>query len=332
MPYRLRTPLNGSIGFSEVLLDEKFGKLNDKQRRFTENTLTSGRHLLRLINDILDLSKIEAGKMEVSPHEFDLRQSLDEIQTLVRNLALKKDIELHCKSVPQRPVKTDPKLFKQVMFNLLSNAIKFTPAGGRVDVVVHCLDGLSLRVQPISHLLPASRRERIESNEDYALIEVRDSGIGIPPEDHDKIFVPFQQLDASYARRQEGTGLGLALTRRIVRLLGGEISFTSQRGEGSCFVFYMPLHYSGHAEEDELSHEQEAVAVPPRAVVEVAPETPGSSAAPLPRAKISPAFDAEQQTEKALWPWGEPPPRHKRKHASPTPGVGAGDDAGQKAH
>ena len=332
MSHELRTPLNGIIGFSEVLMDEKFGKLNDKQRRFTENTLTSGRHLLRLINDILDLSKIEAGKMEVSPHEFDLRQSLDEIQTLVRNLALKKDIQLHCKSVPQRLVKTDPKLFKQVMFNLLSNAIKFTPAGGRVDVVVHCLDGLSLRVQPISHLLPANRRERIESHEDYALVEVRDSGIGIPPEDHDKIFVPFQQLDASYARRQEGTGLGLALTRRIVRLLGGEISFTSQRGEGSCFTFYMPLHYSGHAEEDELSHEQDVVTAPPRTVVEVAPETPGDASAPLSPARSPLAIDAERQTEKALWPWGEPPPRHKRKHAMRSPGEDAGDHGGQKVH
>ncbi|HZM15872.1 MAG TPA: ATP-binding protein [Candidatus Krumholzibacteria bacterium] len=329
MSHELRTPLNGIIGFSEVLLDEKFGKLNDKQRRFTENALTSGRHLLRLINDILDLSKIEAGKMEVAPHEFDLRQSLDEIQTLVRNLALKKDIQLHCKPVPELLAKTDPKLFKQVMFNLLSNAIKFTPSGGRVDVVVQCLEGQSLRVQPISHLLPARRRERIESHREYALIEVRDSGIGISPEDHERIFVPFQQLDTSYARRQEGTGLGLALTRRLVRLLGGEISFTSQQGKGSSFVFYMPLQYSGHDVEDDLSPEQEAAA--PGRAVEAVPERSSNAPAPLLESNGSPAVDAERQTEKALWPWGEPPFRHKKKQASRAVSGDASDHARQEA-
>ena len=300
MSHELRTPLNGIIGFSEVLLDEKFGKLNEKQRRFTENTLTSGRHLLRLINDLLDLSKIEAGKMEVVTHDFDLRQSLDEIQILVRNLALKKDIHLHCSPIPERWASTDPKLFKQVMFNLLSNAIKFTPAGGTVHVDVQCLDGQALRAAPLSHLLPPRRREQIGPG-GHVLVEVRDSGIGIAPEDHEKIFVPFQQLDASYARRQEGTGLGLALTRRIVRLLGGEIWFTSQRAEGSRFVFYIPLEYSGELTEEESTPPP---ANQPASRTTSAPEVVPAGARAQPEMPGAPA-DSEEQLESALWPWGQ---------------------------
>ena len=305
MSHELRTPLNGIIGFSEVLLDEKFGKLNDKQRRFTENTITSGRHLLRLINDLLDLSKIEAGKMEVVPQPLDLTQSLEEIQVLVRNLSLKKGIQLHCGPVPQRIAHSDPKLFKQVMFNLLSNAIKFTPVDGRVDVAVRCLSGAELRAEPVSHVLPVGRREAI-ADADHVLVEVRDTGIGIAPEDHEKIFVPFQQLDSSYARLQEGTGLGLALTRRIVRLLGGEIWFTSQRQAGSCFIFFIPLEYTGEAVEH----------VPDMGASEAVPsadvsEAPVAAAAVEPDATVEPAVDSEEQIERVLWPWGEKPARVK---------------------
>lgn len=242
MSHELRTPLNGIIGFSEVLLDGKFGELNAKQQRFTENMLISGRHLLRLVNDMLDLSKIEAGKLDVDPQVFDLRLSMDEIQTLVRNLALKKDISLRCGPLPARQARTDPKLFKQVMFNLLSNATKFTPNGGNVMVLVRCMSGPELRAEPVCQLLPPRQRESIPDQE-FLLVEIQDSGIGIAPEDHGRIFVPFQQLDASYARHQEGTGLGLALTRRIVRLLGGEIWFTSRRDVGSRFIFCIPLEY-----------------------------------------------------------------------------------------
>ena len=307
MSHELRTPLNGIIGFSEVLLDEKFGKLNDKQKRFTENTITSGRHLLRLINDLLDLSKIEAGKMEVVPQTVDLAQSLEEIQILVRNLSLKKGIQLFCGPVPQRTAHSDPKLFKQVMFNLLSNAIKFTPVDGCVEVSVRCLSGAELRAEPVSHVLPAGRREAIGDVE-HVLVEVRDTGVGIAPEDHEKIFVPFQQLDSSYARLQEGTGLGLALTRRIVRLLGGEIWFTSQRQAGSCFIFFIPLEYAG-----------EAVELVPEMAASESGAVPSAEASeePIPApdvesdAEFAPVVDSEEQTERVLWPWGEKPARAK---------------------
>jgi signal transduction histidine kinase len=293
MSHELRTPLNGILGFSEVLLDEKFGRLNEKQKRFVDNTLTSGRHLLRLINDLLDLSKIEAGKMEIEPAAVEVVPCLEEIHTLVRGLALKKGVELHFGEPPAQSAFTDAKLIKQVMFNLLSNAIKFTPTGGRVDVEARCPDGRTLRSDPISRALPTGRHETIPDRE-LLCVEVRDTGIGIAPEDYEKIFMPFQQLDSSYARRQEGTGLGLALTRRLVRLLGGDIWFTSQPGEGSRFVFYVPLEYS---EEDfeTARAELDAVAAASEAQEAESDEVPPSTD----------DADAGLLQQEVLWPWGE---------------------------
>ncbi|MFQ5600945.1 MAG: ATP-binding protein [Candidatus Krumholzibacteriia bacterium] len=297
MSHELRTPLNGIIGFSEVLLDQKYGRLNEKQRRFASNTLTSGRHLLTLINDILDLSKIEAGKMQVAPTPFDLQQSLEEIQSLVRNLATKKGVEVRCEEVPASTPVTDAKLFRQVMFNLLSNAIKFTPSDGRVDITVRCLGGRVLRNETISRAMQAGRREAIPDRQ-LVLVEVQDTGVGIAPEDYEKIFVAFQQIDTSYARRQEGTGLGLALTRQIVRLLGGDIWFTSRLGEGSRFMFYVPLQFGD---------EDTTVARAP------GDEDRGDAAADAgPAAADEPAeqrfeevLDNERMMARALWPWGD---------------------------
>jgi len=301
MSHELRTPLNGIIGFSEVLLDEKFGRLNAKQKRFTENTLTSGRHLLRLINDLLDLSKIEAGRMEIIAAPFDLRSSLDEIQDLVRSLALKKDIELCCDEVPQLEPNTDVKLFKQVMFNLLSNAIKFTQAAGRVQMQVRGLDGRALRSEPISHALSEARREAIP-NSRLLLVEVQDTGVGIAPEDHEKIFVAFQQADTSYTRAQEGTGLGLALTRRIVTLLGGDVWFTSQVGEGTRFAFFIPFDYG-----DEDNDPVETAAS--RTERSIAAVTGRSASAPAPATPEGPkpVVESDIPFADALWPWSTTP-------------------------
>ncbi len=297
MSHELRTPLNGIIGFSEVLLDEKFGKLNAKQKRFTENTLSSGRHLLRLINDLLDLSKIEAGRMEVTPAPFDLRSSLDEIQELVRGLAEKKDIEVCCHDVPSFSPNTDGKLFKQVMFNLLSNAIKFTQGGGRVDVHVRCLGGRALRAEPMSHALPEERRDDIP-NAELVLVEVQDTGVGIAPEDQNKVFMAFQQADTSYTRAQEGTGLGLALTRRIVTLLGGDVWFTSQVGEGTRFAFYIPSDFS-----DEVVDRVDVIES--RAERKIAEVTGRPAPAPPPSAYEATASPLESEIpfSDALWPW-----------------------------
>jgi len=285
MSHELRTPLNGIIGFSEVLLDEKFGKLNIKQKRFAENTRSCGRHLLSLINDILDLSE-----------PFDLPTALEEIQNLVRGVAQKKGVEVRCAEIPVVQPDTDAKLFRQVMFNLLSNAIKFTPAGGSVDVRVRCLTAEELRNEPVTRAMPQGGRDDIPEGE-LMLIEVQDTGIGVAPEDYDKLFVAFQQVDTSYARRQEGTGLGLALTRKIVRLLRGDIWFTSHEGEGSCFLFYLPLSFH----HDEIG-ETTRVAFRPQ-VIEELEETQLTSLAPEwihePNRADSPRGEAE------AWPWGE---------------------------
>jgi len=240
MSHELRTPLNVILGFSEVLLDQTFGSLNPKQARYSENILTSGRHLLSLINDILDMSKVEAGRMKVAPEPFDLRQAAEEIQSQVRNLAAKKGLDVHLGAVPPVTPVTDPKLFRQVLLNLLSNAIKFTPAGGSVDFEIHCLDGRVLRDHAAASTLTPERKLAIVPRR-VLLVEVRDTGIGVAIEDQDKIFQSFQQVDATYARRQEGTGLGLALTRKLVTLLGGDIWLQSASGEGSTFRFWVPF-------------------------------------------------------------------------------------------
>jgi len=300
MSHELRTPLNVIIGFSEVLLDQTFGQMNGKQSRYANNILTSGRHLLSLINDILDLSKVEAGRMQVAPEPFDLGQCLDEIQSLVKNLATKKGVDVHCAAVPALTPVSDQKLFKQVMLNLLSNAIKFTPAGGRVDLAVRSLDGVVLRADPIAQWLPMERRDFITPGRKL-VVEVHDTGIGIAPEEHDKIFQAFQQVDASYSRKQEGTGLGLALTRKIVQLLGGEVWFHSVPNEGSRFWFYVPF------EADDEGRERE-----PRALPRVVDLPADAGVPPSVRSKRDIAAEesggeAQRPAASADWPWGDAP-------------------------
>ena len=215
MSHELRTPLNAVIGFSEVLLDRMFGDLNDKQTEYLHDIMGSGRHLLSLINDILDLSKIEAGRMELEPSEFHLPTALDDACTLVRERASRRTITLRT-AVDERvgQVRADERKIKQIMLNLLSNAIKFTPEGGRVEV------------------------RAVPSNGSYE-VSVTDTGIGIAPEDQDAVFEEFRQVGTSAARR-EGTGLGLALCRKFIELHGGKIWVKSEVGVGSTFTFSIP--------------------------------------------------------------------------------------------
>jgi signal transduction histidine kinase len=216
MSHELRTPLNAIIGFSEVLKERMFGDLNEKQEEYVDDVLTSGRHLLSLINDILDLSKVEAGRMEIEVAAFSLEEALEHGMSMVRERAARHGLALSLDVDPEIGViEADERKVKQVIFNLLSNAVKFTPAGGRIDV--------SARV----------------AGED-ALVAVRDTGLGIAPEEQVRIFEEFRQGgSASYA--QEGTGLGLALSRRFVEIQGGRIWVESAPGEGSTFSFTLPL-------------------------------------------------------------------------------------------
>jgi signal transduction histidine kinase len=217
MSHELRTPLNAIIGFSEVLQERMFGELNAKQAEYVGDIVASGRHLLALINDILDLSKIEAGRMELQLVPFSLPASIEDTLTLVRERAARQGIALEL-DVHERvdEVVADERKIKQVLLNLLSNAVKFTPAGGRVGVRAALADGM------------------VE-------IAVRDTGIGIAPQDQETIFEEFRQVGADEARKREGTGLGLALARRFVELHGGKIWVESAVGRGSTFTFTLPV-------------------------------------------------------------------------------------------
>ena len=217
MSHELRTPLNAIIGFSEVLSERMFGELNEKQADYMKDIHESGKHLLSLINDILDLSKIEAGRMDLEISSFDLPTALSNAMTLVRERAQRHGIQLGLKLDKRLgEFNADERKFKQIVLNLPSNAVKFTQDGGRVDVSAKSFDG------------------KIE-------IAVRDTGIGIAPADHAAVFEEFKQVGRDYTRKAEGTGLGLALTKRFVELHGGEIRLESAPGKGSTFTFTLPV-------------------------------------------------------------------------------------------
>jgi PAS domain S-box-containing protein len=218
MSHELRTPLNGIIGFTEFLIDEKPGPLKPKQKEYMGDVLNSARHLLQLINDVLDLAKVEAGKMELHPEIFPVLQAVEEVAAVIKGIANKKRIGVGIEiGAGLDAVMLDQHKLKQVLYNLLSNAVKFSDDGGQVDVRAQRLDTHELEVQ------------------------VRDTGIGIKVLDIDRLFTEFEQLDSGTARRFEGTGLGLALTKKIIEFQGGHISVKSELGKGSAFTVVLPL-------------------------------------------------------------------------------------------
>ena len=215
MSHELRTPLNAIIGFSDVLLTGSYGTLNEKQRDYLQDVLTSGQHLLALINDILDLSKVEAGRMELELSTFSLPDALQGGVTIVRERAALHRITLSVTcDEGLETIRGDARKIRQVVFNLLANAVKFTPDGGRVEVTARALDG-------------------------EARVSVRDTGVGIAPEEQAHLFEEFRQTAS--ARGQEGTGLGLSLAKRFVDLHGGRIWVESALGKGSTFTFTLPM-------------------------------------------------------------------------------------------
>ena len=218
MSHELRTPLNAVIGFSEFLFDEKAGPLNVKQKDYVNDILNSGRSLLQLINDVLDLSKVEAGKMELRVEQFSLPQAMAEVHAAIKPMAEKKNISLNVAIAPDlQTVQLDAGRLKQVLSNLLSNAVKFTHDGGRIE----------------------TSAARFES--DQFQVQIKDTGIGIKPEEMSRLFVEFQQLDCGAARTYQGTGLGLALTKKFVEMQGGKVSVESEFGKGTVFTIVLPL-------------------------------------------------------------------------------------------
>lgn len=217
MSHELRTPLNAIIGFSELLVDKKVGQINPKQEQYLDDILKSGNHLLRLINDILDLSKIEAGKMEILLEPCGVKEVMEEVCSVVKSLADAKGIILTVSIAPEvREIAADRIKLKQILYNLLSNAIKFTNRNGKVDIVVE----------------PGMERG--------ITLKIQDTGIGISPEGIRKLFSPFLQLDAGPVEKQQGTGLGLVLTRKFIELHGGSISVDSEVGKGTLFTVLLP--------------------------------------------------------------------------------------------
>ncbi len=244
MSHELRTPLNAIIGFSELLLDQHFGKLNDVQKDYLSDVLDSGRHLLSLINDILDLSKIEAGKVEVLAENVSIKEILESGFTMIHYKAMKHNIDLALnldESVPET-VWADQQKMKQIVYNLVSNAVKFTPDGGKIELAAKKVNRSWLRQHVPDDFVDDDLLSQGKEDDPFLLISVKDTGIGIPEEHIKKIFDAFEQLDSSRSKRYKGTGLGLALCKNLVRLHGGLIWVKSKPGEGSTFYFSIPLN------------------------------------------------------------------------------------------
>jgi len=229
MSHELRTPLNAIIGFSDLLAEKTFGDLNARQLKYSNNILSSGRHLLQLINDILDLAKVETGHLELIRNNFCIGKALSDVQVIVKALANKKNIRLQCEVASGLPsLFAEEAKFKQIMYNLLSNAIKFTPEGGKVFV--------NASIQNTIGSEPGRAGESLQ-------IAVGDTGIGIATKDQERVFREFEQVDSSCGRKHQGSGLGLALARRFVEMHGGHLWVESQgvQGKGSVFTFQIPI-------------------------------------------------------------------------------------------
>jgi signal transduction histidine kinase len=243
MSHELRTPLNHIIGFTELVVDEQSGDLNAEQKEYLTDVLKSSRHLLTLINDILDLSKMEAGKVELEPGEMNLRTLLESGWSMVqeRSQPHRLRVSTDLNRLPEN-FRGDERKIKQVLYNLLSNAVKFTPDGGTIR-----LSGLIVsnkdKLPEEGGVLERRTEQPVSAPEgSHVQISVIDSGIGIEPKDLERIFAPFVQVDSSASRKYEGTGLGLSLARRIVELHGGRIWAESRGlGQGSVFHFILPI-------------------------------------------------------------------------------------------
>ena len=215
MSHELRTPLNAIVGFSDLLAEQTAGELNGKQKRFVNHIKQGSSHLLQLINDILDLSKIEAGQLELRCEAFQIKDALPEVLSTIRPLAMAKNIQVRHKLETDRAVYADRVRFKQILYNLLSNAVKFTPKEGRIDI--DCLQ-----------------------MENFVGISVTDTGIGIRAEDQKVVFEEFRQVDGTTGTPSEGTGLGLAITKRLVEQQGGKFHWRAKPGKAADLLLPCP--------------------------------------------------------------------------------------------
>jgi PAS domain S-box-containing protein len=255
MSHELRTPLNAVIGFSELLLDEIYGPLTDRQKGYLANIHGSGRRLLNIINDILDLSRIELGKMVLEPTMISLSKVLSASLAMQEEKALKHNLKLSLELPTEEEIElvADETKLKQIMFNLLSNTVKFTPDGGAVRVAARRVRGarneergsIGKNLDPHAcapkRYSAQERTSNVDRDGDFVEISVEDTGIGIDPKNIPKLFKPFCQFNSPYTKGHGGTGLGLVLTKRMVELHGGRIRVESEPGKGSRFTFTVPM-------------------------------------------------------------------------------------------
>ncbi len=238
MSHELRTPLNHIIGFTELIVDNSFGELNPIQSEYLNDVLDSSRHLISLIKDILDISKIEAGKLELDPINFNLKMLLNNSLTMIKEKAMKHSLQVNLQfgDIPDF-ITADQRKLKQIIYNLLSNAVKFTPDGGSITI----------SAQPVENKTPANGDASKCANQNLK-IEVADTGIGLSQTDLNRIFSPFEQVEHSLSRKFQGTGLGLSLTKSLVELHGGRIWVESDgQDQGSKFTFTLPSNFETHS-------------------------------------------------------------------------------------
>ncbi|HEX6069557.1 MAG TPA: ATP-binding protein, partial [Longimicrobiaceae bacterium] len=234
MSHELRTPINALLGYTSLMRDKIYGELNQRQDEALTRMYTASQHLLELVNDILDLAKIEAGKMPVHVEPVDIGQLVRELSQTIEPMVRRKSLEYRVELAPEMPVlETDRTKVKQIVLNLLSNAVKFTPPHGRIEIMLeHGAPGaLSCAALPIEGLAPG----------DWIALSVSDTGIGIPPEEHARIWSEFYQIDGSTTRQYSGTGLGLTIVRRLSELMGGRVGLQSIVNEGSTFTIWLPV-------------------------------------------------------------------------------------------
>jgi signal transduction histidine kinase len=248
MSHELRTPLNSIMGFSQILQNELYGAMNEKQKSYVNDIFGSGRHLLNVINDILDLAKVESGKMALELSAFPLRELINGSVAMLREKAAKHEIQLdvELRTGAELELEADERKLKQILFNLLSNAVKFTPDGGSVRVSARLIADFGLQISDFKTDVKQAviDNSAIRNPQSAIEISVADTGIGIKPEDLGKLFKEFTQLESPYTKGYEGTGLGLALTKKLVELHGGAIRVESEYGKGSTFTFALPIKQS----------------------------------------------------------------------------------------
>lgn len=246
MSHELRTPLNAIMGFSELMAKEAAGAITDEQREYFLDILESGKHLLSLIDDVLDLSKVEVGKLELELSRFLLKELLNTSMVMLKEKALRHRINLSLSIEPTADIEIEANAqkLKQIVFNLLSNAVKFTPDKGSMCVQARLIEVEKLRSYEDERIQDSKLPNFLTSqipDRNFIEISVEYTGIGIKPEDMDRLFKPFSQLESAYTKKYEGTGLGLALTKKLIELHGGRIWVESEAGKGSKFSFTIPL-------------------------------------------------------------------------------------------